>query len=352
MKPRIRAIAVWFVLGAVACSDGAGPIPGPPSDLHLLALETYDGSGQAVHPDAAITPLTWGASETELFATPYPFGDASKENPSLYAKSSALDWLVPPGVMNPIARPGAGYLSDPDDVFNPETNELWLYYRSVTSANEIFLVRGTAPAQWSSPTLVASGANHSIVSPTVVRRGQGDWLMWSVNSGASGCASSSTTVEMRRSTDGVSWSDAVTTDLTEETAFAWHIDVQWIPAKGEFWALYNVKISGSCTTSALHFAKSVDGLHWVVEPGPVLVRGAIPAFADIVYRASLLYDEASDTITLWYSGARFENTGYTWRIATEILGASAFFERVAKSLASGSTPAVTTAPPLTSADAP
>jgi len=128
--------------------------------------------------------------------------------------------------------------------------------------------------------------------------------------------------------------------------------VQWIPAKGEFWALYNVKISGSCTTSALHFAKSVDGLHWVVEPGPVLVRGAIPAFADIVYRASLLYDEASDTITLWYSGARFENTGYTWRIATETLGASAFFERVAKSLASGSTPAVTTAPPLTSADAP
>jgi hypothetical protein len=346
--------SICVVLAVGACSDSAGPIPEPQSSVHLLALETFDGSGQSVHPDAAITPLSWGASETELFATPYPNGDASKENPSLYAKRSTLDWLVPPGVMNPIARAAAGYLSDPDEVFNPETNELWLYYRSVTTTNDIFLVRGSAPTRWSSPTLVARGSNHTIVSPTVVRRGQGDWMMWSVNSGATGCASSATTVELRRSTDGINWSDPVATDLSEETVFAWHIDVQWIPSKGEFWATFNVKIPGSCTTSALHFAKSVDGLHWVVEPGPVLVRGAIPAFTDIVYRASLLYDETTDIITLWYSGARFDNNRYTWRIATESLGASAFFGRVATPLpgGAGTGQGVTDAPPLTDADAP
>jgi len=192
-----RPAAVGFVLTLIACSDAASPNPDHLADVHLIALETFDGSGQAVHPDAALTPLSWGASETELFVTPYPYGDAAKENPSLYARRSLLDWPVPPGVMNPIARPDAGYLSDPDQVFNPETNELWLYYRRVTTQNEIFLVRGGAPTVWSLPTLVVTGANHTVVSPTVVRRGRGDWLMWSVNSGASGCSSSSTTVELR-----------------------------------------------------------------------------------------------------------------------------------------------------------
>jgi hypothetical protein len=237
-------------------------------------------------------------------------------------------------------------------VFNPETGELWLYYRAVNTQNQIFLVRGTAPSLWSTPTLVASGSNHTIVSPTVVRRGEGDWLMWSVNSGAVGCSSSSTTVEMRRSIDGVHWSDPVTTDLVEEGAFAWHIDVEWIAARSEFWAVYNVKVPGSCTTAALHFATSIDGLRWDVQPGAVLVRGAIPAFDDIVYRASLLYDDPSRSVTLWYSGARFGDSGYAWRIATEVVGLDVFLARVTSALQLGTVPPVSIAPPLTNADAP
>jgi hypothetical protein len=348
-------VGLWLlasVVVAVSCSDASSPrkVP-PPVDLHVLTLETFDGSGQAVHPDAAVTPLTWGPDPTQLFVTPYPEGDATKEDPSLFTGRSFVDWMVPPGVTNPIARPVTGYLSDPDEVFNPETNELWLYYRSVTSENEIFLIRGSGPTSWTPPTLVARGINHTIVSPTVVRRGAGDWLMWSVNSGPSGCTSNATTVELRRSNDGVNWSDPATTDLSETNAFAWHIDVEWIPSKHEFWAIYNVKVPGSCTTAALHFARSADGVHWVTAPGPVLVRGAILAFADIVYRASLLYDEASDNLTLWYSGARYQNGSYDWRVATERLSASAFFERLAAVLPGGGL-GVTTAPPLTDADAP
>ncbi len=344
---------VAIVAVAVACADGSGPtVPPPPSNVHLLSLVTFDGSGQAVHPDAAATPTIWGGSEAELFATPYPFGNAAKENPSLYSRQSALDWVVPSGVMNPIAQPSTGYLSDPDEVFDPETRELWLYYRAVNAENEIFLIRGAAPTQWSSPTRVVHGANHTVVSPTVVRRGQGDWLMWAVNSGTAGCSGSSTTVELRRSADGINWSSPVTTDLSEDGLFAWHIDVQWIPARGEFWAVYNVKVSGSCTTAALHFAKSIDGLHWETLPGPVLSRGVIPAFEDIVYRSSIFFDPVSDEITLWYSGARFENDRYTWRIATESLGLEAFLLRVATPLPAGTGFAVTSAPPLTDADAP
>jgi hypothetical protein len=176
-------------------------------------------------------------------------------------------------------------------------------------------------------------------------------MMWTVNSGPTGCASASTTVEIRTSTDGIAWTPAATTDLADKDNFPWHIDVEWIPSRAEFWAIYNVKIPGSCTTAALHFSRSTDGLHWTPAVGPVLVREVIPEFRDIVYRASLLYDAAGDVVTLWYSGARYDGARYTWRVATEIISGPEFFARLATSVP-GAGLTVTGAPPLTDADAP
>jgi hypothetical protein len=176
--------------------------------------------------------------------------------------------------------------------------------------------------------------------------------MWSVNSGTSGCTGNATTVEIRRSADGINWTDPIATDLTESEGFAWHIDVQWIPTRNEFWAIYNIKVPGSCTTAALHFARSTDGVHWAIAPGPVLTRAVIPAFDDIVYRSSVLFDASTGAVTLWYSGARFAAGRYTWRIATETLTLPAFLERVATPLPGGAGLGITSAPPLTDADAP
>ena len=349
-SPRPVVLGLLFIV-QLACSDAASPTPRPASDIKLLALETFDGSGQAVHPDAALTPAGWGETTNQLFVTPYPYGDASKENPSLYSGKTFLNWTVPAGVTNPVVRPVSGYLSDPDHVFNPETNELWLYYRSVTSDNEIFLVRGRGPSTWSAPALVARGENHTIVSPTVVRRATGDWMMWAVNSGPVGCGSASTTVDVRTSSDGMTWSAPIATDLAEQDSYPWHIDVEWIPSRQEFWATYNVKIAGSCTTAALHLARSPDGIHWTPALGPVLVREAIPEFRDIVYRASLIYDPRADAVTLWYSGARYEGGRYTWRIATELVSGPVFFLRLATAVP-GAGLNVSDSPPLTNADAP
>ena len=177
-------------------------------------------------------------------------------------------------------------------------------------------------------------------------------MMWAVNSGSGGCSGASTTVELRRSIDGIVWSAPVTAELPETGVFPWHIDVEWIPSKQEFWATYNVKTPGSCTTAALHFAKSADGLHWTPAAGSVLERSAIPEFTDIVYRASLEYDQVSDRITLWYSGAHYANSRYTWRIATEELSAADFFARIASPPIPGTGLGVTSAPPLTDDDAP
>ena len=90
-------------------------------------------------------------------------------------------------------------------MYVPDLGELWLYYRQVTSNNVVQLVRTSDGRTWSAPMEVIRAPNHQIVSPSVVRRESGDWWMFAVNSGSSGCGAASTVVEVRRSTDGIHW---------------------------------------------------------------------------------------------------------------------------------------------------
>ena len=141
--------------------------------------------------------------------------------------------------------------------------------------------------------------------------------MWSVNAGTEGCSAPAATVEVRRSADGIAWSPAQGVGLEQQGLFPWHLEVQWIPSRNEFWALYNVKRGGDCATPALFLATSPDGYAWTVVSQPVLTRGRIPELADIVYRSAFQFDPVSDAITFWYSGARHGESGYVWGAAVE-----------------------------------
>jgi len=318
--------------------------------LRAIQLETYDASGQAVHPDVVLPRPgdAWGAPT--LAITPYPLGNASFENPSLYIGDGYDLWSVPDGVSNPIVRPSGGYLSDPDILRVEDRRELWLYYRHVTSENEILLTQSTDGVAWSSPRVVVRAPNHEVVSPTVVRRSASEWLMWSVNSGPLGCSSPATTVEVRHSSDGLTWSPPVTVSLSQSGVFPWHIEVQWIPSLWQYWALFNGKVSGSCTTDALYLGTSADGVTWRTYPAPVLTRGAIPELADVVYRATFAYDSERDLVSLWHSGARHTARGYEWHAAFERRRREDLFDAIGRVTTAFIGP--TTAPPLTNETAP
>ena len=284
--------------------------------IQPIDLKTYDGSGQTVHPDYVATGPQWTHSGQYLFITPYPNGNANFENPSIFERARPAQWTVPAGATNPIVAPHEGYYSDPDAVYVAERNEVWLYFRQVTSENVIRLTTSRDGVHWSVPVVVAHAPNHQIISPAVVRRGASDWLMWAVN-GNAGCTGSSASLELRRSSNGIDWSTPETVALSQPGFAPWHVDVEWIASRGEFWALYNVKTAGSCTTSAVYLATSSDGVHWKTYPSPVLARGAIAELRDIVYRSTFAYDESSDAITLWYSGARYVGTDYLWHSAVQ-----------------------------------
>jgi hypothetical protein len=311
--PAVRATA-----HASGCTAPECPPAWPDNVVELLALSTYDQSGQVVHPDIAAA-ADLGGHPFWLGITPYPGGNAAYENPSIFQSVDGRLWKVPDGLGNPVVRPGEGYLSDPDVVFDPVDRRLWMYYRQVVGArNVIHLSRSDDGVHWSSPEELLSAPSHQIVSPAVVRGAGGAWTMWSVNSGPAGCSAGRTVVERRTSADGERWSAAEATDLAQAGQVVWHIDVQWIPARSEYWALYNTyPAGGTCTTDALYLARSPDGRHWTTYPSAVLRSGAIDAFRDIVYRSTFTVDPAGERVTFWFSGASFADRQYVWRAATE-----------------------------------
>jgi hypothetical protein len=321
-----------------SASFGASEVPffgllrqSPPiavDSLFPLKLATFDGSGQVVHPDVVFLPRSWdgGNARLAMAITPYPYGDMRQENPSLFVSDGGPVWRTLQTAQNPVARPTAGYLSDPALLFDASSRQLRMYYRQVMNGDNVILLIATPDGlQWSRPREVIRVPSDGLISPTVVRRSATDWLMWSVNGGVSGCAAQATKVELRRSVDGVEWDAPTAVALDQPGGYAWHVDVKWIGPLHEYWALYNLKSPGNCVTPAVYLATSPDGLQWTTYPRPVLQRGAITAFADVVYRSSFVYTKADDMVTFYYSGARWDGAHYVWSGAIQRRSRRALF---------------------------
>ena len=300
-----------MVDGVVTERDTLAPVP--------LTLRTYDGSGESVHPDFVAPGPTWGKGFSYLVTTPYPGGVDKHEDPSLYASTDNESWDAAPGAPFPLVKPKAGFLSDPDAVFDPDRNQLLVFYRHAISKKQdnIQLITSTDGTVWSEPSRLLSGGFTSILSPSVVRRSSGVWMMWSVNA-SGGCHGKSTLVQLRRSANGVTWSAPESVSLPLPAgAYAWHIDVQWIPTRNEYWALFPVKSPGNCATRQLMIATSRDGVSWAVADKPVLKAGAIREFEQVVYRSTFSYEPVTDEISFWFSGARQVGKRRVWSLATQ-----------------------------------
>jgi hypothetical protein len=273
-----------------------------------LHLTTYDGSGQVVHPDVIFLPHSWdgGTARLAMAITPYPYGDAHQENPSIFLSESGASTTKD------------AYLSDPALVFDQPGHRLRMYYREVIDGeNVVRLVTTMDGVGWSTPLEIVSVPSHGLVSPSVVKRSATNWLMWSVDGGPDGCSNKDAYVDLRRSNDGLYWDAPTRVVLDQPGGYPWHIDVKWIGALQQYWALYNLKSSGSCVTPAVYLATSPDGVQWTTYRNPVLQRGAIAELADVVYRSSFIYTKSDDMVTFYFSGARWDGEHYVWSGAVQ-----------------------------------
>jgi len=287
----------------------------------LVATPTYEGSGEVVHPDAVVFPERWQGRRYWLSATPYPIGNPKYENPSIYQGYTSRSLTVPAGVANPLATPGAlgGYMSDPDMLYDPDRNQLRMYYRQTTQGNDLlYMITSENGAAWSAPQRVLTGERYGVISPAIVRESAGSWRMWSVNAVAQGCYSLSAEMSLtqRRSSDGVTWSEPEPVNLTIPRRVPWHLDVQYVAAKREYWALVAAYPDGTtCSQTSIYFARSGDGTTWTVAPNPLLGPYEFAPLNDLVYRSTFHYHEGSDAVTVWFTGARIGDGGFHFSMA-------------------------------------
>jgi hypothetical protein len=228
---------------------------------------------------------------------------------------------VPFGVTNPIvAPPAVGYLSDPDIVHDPERDELRMYYRQTSGPDDrVFFVTSTNGVQWSPPQLVVSDIRYSLISPAIVRESATAWRMYTVNAADQGCFSLpiELSLQQRSSADGITWSKPTPVEMRVPGRVPWHWDVQYVAAKSEYWALVAAYPEGtSCSRTAVYFARSADGTTWKVSPTPLLGPGEFEPIADLVYRSSFHYHDASDAVSVWFSGARLEGKSFHYSVVS------------------------------------
>ena len=335
------------------------PLPVPYQLRDVLTIPTYSYTAQGgqtqkaewdtTHPDVIDFAKTskeggkWGGYRYWMVLTPNQDGYSQYENPCLAASNDGVNWVVPNGIENPLSgvkhEPAGTHNCDTDLVYNPDSDELWVYYvweqdspagtpsnlrliRVKEDGNSFTITSTTDDKPYE--RLINSQYRYDMQSPAVVRRNANTWLMWSNNSDSNnsgnGWQSQVAFVELYTSTDGKNWTNkqslADTLVLKGADGIAsyipWHLDVQWVESQNKYWGLFCAYPKGGNTNRTyLLFGTSEDGKTWTTYQKPLLAPRDNKWDNNFIYRSTFIYDDASGTLQVWYSGGKSGG----WRIA-------------------------------------
>jgi len=289
----------------------------------MIDVPTYDGSGQAVHPDVVLFPKAWNGAKYWLTMTPYAASNQTLENPSILRSDDGEHLSNPVGLTNPVVpapRNPKNYNSDPELLYESQTGRLVLFDRFVEKkTNTLHVLTSQDGVTWKHAAAPFWVRSHRAVSPTIAQRVNAPARMWHVDAGRAGCNAKTTRVETRLASDqtgrivDTKWSAPTVTDLAIPGYTIWHIKARWIPEKSEYWMLISAYPNGrdGCQTDDLFFARSTDGTHWTTYATPVLRHEDREWTAAAVYRSTFLYDASTDQLSLWISA---RGTDGAWRM--------------------------------------
>ena len=263
-----------------------------------LTTPTYEGSGNAVHPDVIdfhnLGRQSWGGYRYWMAHTPYPGSLAVHENPAILASHDGINWELPPGARDPLWPNEGLWNSDTDLVYDPDSDELVVIWRkrdflpwTLRSPDGIDWPEVATPVTW---TPIPSQA----VSPAVVREPDGTWSMWCVSS-----PERETWMWRGAPTPEGPWPDQPL--FCGYKIRPWHIDVQRVG--GRYLALFTYGKENEAP-QPIYAASSLDGQRWVENPVPIL-SPTTDGWDQRLYRATLqAHPHRGDLIQVWYSGQR------------------------------------------------
>jgi hypothetical protein len=181
-----------------------------------LTIFTYDNSNQVVHP-TVIDFYTehsiprWGGYRFWMVITPYPYSNDAMENPCIYASDDGINWLVPRGITNPINRANGGWKTgfnnDPDMVYDPDSNEIRVYFRFASKKElKVNMIRIASDLTISEPVTIMyqspwTQSENTHRSLCIWRESSQRWHMW----GGGGAEKAPHNIYYRFSEDGIRW---------------------------------------------------------------------------------------------------------------------------------------------------
>ena len=334
------------------------PLPEEYKLRDRLNIPTYSYTAQSgqtakaeldnTHPDVIDFAKTgkadgkWGGYRYWMVLTPNQHGYSQYENPCLAASEDGINWIVPEGIVNPLSgvahEPAGTHNCDTDLVYNPDTDELWIYYiweqdSPAGTPSNLRLIRvkeedgGFAITSTTDgkpyERLINSQYRYDMQSPAIVRKSSNEWLMWSNNSDSdnsgNGWKIQIAFVELRTSTDGKNWANKqslVDTLVLKgadgvESYIPWHLDVQWVESQNKYWGLFCAyPKGGNSNLTYLLFGTSEDGKTWTTYPKPLISPRDNEWDNNFIYRSTFVYDDTSETLQVWYSGGKSGG----WRI--------------------------------------
>ena len=106
----------------------------------FLKVKNHLGNYQNTHPSIHKFDDKWNGYKYWMAYTPYPNSMAIHENPCIVASNDLIHWEKPNGAPDPLVKKPSGYSynSDTEVFYNPDTQELEVWYRKVIDYNTDF----------------------------------------------------------------------------------------------------------------------------------------------------------------------------------------------------------------------
>ncbi len=297
--------------------------------VNPLALESAYGDIEATHPKVISFDTPWNGYKYWMSFSPYPKADDSKENPHILVSNDLEHWIEPEGFKNPLDETPVNYKksvvynSDPELVYNYETDELECWWRFVDDSDDnerkVILYRRCSAdgIQWTEKEamLVDDRGKQDYMSPAILYE-DGVYKMWSI-------AWTGFRIQYMESSDGKQWSDArfIEVEYPTSSIKSWHISV--IHTQKGF-EMTLVSFDASLPEDVyqrgvmnLYYTRSKDNVSY--EKARVLLapgNGETSWDNRGLYRSALLYD-TDGKYYLFYSGISKDETRGVGRIEAD-----------------------------------
>jgi hypothetical protein len=233
----------------------------------------------------------------------FPVAAEQYENPSIWASSDGVNWVVPAGLTNPIVpAPTGGYNADTDIYYDEATNKLYVVYKDSTVAGTM-MTSSSDGVNWTTPFRIYynNSDEFECVSPCLLKINDRYYIYYYTFYPTPYVAGKTRRISCS-TIDGIySNREDITMPNIGDAAW-WHFDV--IKYGDYFWMSNFVMNSNPNVDygSRLYILASVDGVHFYKNENAVII--AASPYGNF-YRSSIM--KIGDQSIIYYQSRSLLN---------------------------------------------